>query len=143
MLPVFNVLEQHFDVYCYKHLCALFLVQHVHYQKLLILHSSFLLSGSITTFVTVPIAPFVNPSVTSIFVVIITLALIFIVKNFHRLPVSCGLVGIVTFASSVQSSFLLSVAIFVNSFPGSNLSLFSFHTSQCTFCAYTCTASCG
>ena len=98
---------------------------------------------SIITFVTVPIAPFVNPSATSIFVVIITLALIFIVSTVHRFPVSCGLVGIVTFASSVQSSFLLSIAILVYSFPGSNLSLFLFHTSQCTFCAYTCIASCG
>ena len=47
MLPVFDVLEQHFGLYCYKHLCTLFLVQHVHNQKLLILHSSFLLSGQL------------------------------------------------------------------------------------------------
>ena len=36
MFPVFDVLEQHFGLYCYKHLCTLLLVQHVHYQKLLI-----------------------------------------------------------------------------------------------------------
>ena len=89
------------------------------------------------------ITTFAYPSVTRVLVVIITLALIFIVKTFFRLPVSHGLVGIVTFASSVQSSFLLSVAIFVNYVPGSNLSLCSFHASQCTFCAYTCIASYG
>ena len=29
MLPVFDVLEQYFGLYCYKHLCTLFLVQHM------------------------------------------------------------------------------------------------------------------
>ena len=86
--------------------------------------------SSITTFVTVPMAPFVNPSFTSIFVVIITFALTFTVRIFFKLPVSCGFVGIVIFAISVQSSFLLSVAIFVNSFPGSNFNLYVFHSSQ-------------
>ena len=75
MLPVFDVLVQHFGLYCDKHLCALLLVQCVYYQKLMVL--IFPVVFSITTFVTVPIAPFVNPSVMSILVVIITLTLIF------------------------------------------------------------------
>ena len=82
---------------------------------------------------TVTITPFVNPSVTSILVIIITLALIFTVRPFLRLPVSHGFIDIVMLANSVQSSFLLSVAIFVNSFPGSSLSLYSFHPSSAHF----------
>ena len=74
--------------------------------------------SSITTFVTVPIAPFVNPSLTSIFVVIITFALTFTLRIFFKLPIS------------VQSSFLLSVATFVNSFPGNKFNLYVFHSSQ-------------
>ena len=82
-----------------------FLSNMLHYQKLLILHSSFPLSGQLSHLLLYPLHHLLTHAATSIFVVIITLALIFIVKTFCRLPVSHGLVGIVTFASSVQSSF--------------------------------------
>ena len=90
-----------------------------------------------------PLLHLLSHQLQSILVVIITLALIFTVRIFFKLPVSCGFLGIVIFASSVQSSFLLSVAIFVYSFPGSNLSLNIFHSSQYAFYAYTCIALCG
>ena len=64
------------------------------------------------------------------------MALIFTVRTFLRLPVSHGFIGIITFASSVQSFLLPSVAIFVNTLPCSNLSLYSFHSSQWAFGAY-------
>ena len=56
-------------------MCALFLVQHVQGQKSNNIMLIFPVVCSITIFVTVPTAPFVNPPATSIFIVIITLAL--------------------------------------------------------------------
>ena len=84
---MFHILAQHYNTFWIQGLINITLI--------------FPVVWSITTFVTVPIAPFVYPSATSILVVIIILAFIFTVKTFHRLPVSHGLVGIVTFASSV------------------------------------------
>ena len=76
MLPVFNILEQHFDVYYYYTLVYLASCPTCS-SKATNITLIYPVVWSITTFVTVPIAPFVNPSVTSIFILIITLALIF------------------------------------------------------------------
>ena len=78
MLPVFYILVQHFCFYFCKHLCVLLLVQTCLLPKATNMQIIFPVLSSITTFVTVPIAPFVNPSFTLIFVVIITLAWTFI-----------------------------------------------------------------
>ena len=98
---------------------------------------------SITILDTNPIAPFVSPSLTSIFVVIMTLAPTLTCRIFLRLPVSRGHSGILTVASCAQSSFFPSEATLVLTVPGSKASLLAFHSSQCSFCAKTCMAFVG
>ena len=86
MLPVFNVLEEHL-VYTVINTCVLASCPTCSISKATNMMFIFPVVSSITTFLTVPIAPFVNPTVTSILVVLITLALIFTVRTFFRLPV--------------------------------------------------------
>ena len=88
-----------------------------------------------TTPTTVPIAPLVSPSDTSMLVVSITRAPTLIFTNLARLPVLCGLSGKLKLAKFVCQSLVTSQATYVYSLSFIASKHILFQLAQCSFWA--------